>query len=102
MSLQHPAQSFDTPRETTPIRLYCEGRRLEFITTRELASLLGFRWLRSVYRWIERHGLATYQESPKARVKVSAADVERVLGSHGKQSAEPLNTNQLEGVKREE
>ena len=100
MSSQHVAERGDTPRETPPIRLYCEGRRLDFLTTRELAALLGFRWLRSVYRWIERHGLATYQESPKARVKVSAADVERVLGSHGRQSAEGLDSNQLEGVKQ--
>ena len=106
MSLQHVAQRLDTPRETPPIRLYVGRRRLDFIGTRALADVLGFTGkpknrLISVYRWIARHGLRTYQESPRARVKVAAADVERILGAHSGESATALESSQLDVTKQE-
>lgn len=106
MSLQHLAQHGHAPRETPPIRLYAGRRRLDFIGTRALADLLGFTGkpknrLISVYRWIARHGLRTYQESPKARVKVAAADVERLLGVHADHSTDAVHPNQLDVSKQE-
>lgn len=106
MSLNHAAQGLDTPREALPIRLYVGRRRLDFLSTRQLADVLGFTGkpknrLISVYRWLSRHGIRTYQESPKARVKVSAADVERILGAHSGESATSVESSQLDVTKQE-